>query len=710
MNTSFQKVFMEEAQELFIALENDLVSLESIPNNKELINKIFRELHTLKGSGAMFGFTRLSEFAHKLEALFDLIRNDKLGINQEIISISLESLDYLKVLCDDTNQNVDSQRETSLTDSINVFIPKTSVSDLTPEPQVNSSSNMDSEKRKVYRIYFKPDQSIFTKGINPVVIFKNLEALGEIYCFTHEEAVPPIDEINPELCYTFWTCILITGASIDEIKDIFIFVEGSCELSISVIYDNLDKTNEISIPMIGNILLSKGDITAEEIQTVLDSRKLFGERAVEMGFTSNEKVASALFEQNTIKKISSDIQSQSATTSIRVQNEKLDVLTNAVSELVTLQARLTQYSGAQKDMELTTITEYLEKLTSSLRDTVMMIRMIPVEEGFTSMQRLVRDVAKEVHKKVKLSIVGGDTELDKAVIDNLKDPIMHLIRNSIDHGIESHEERIASGKPETGQITIKAEHLGSHVIISLIDDGKGLDSQKILEKALEKGLVSSSDTLTESDIFKLIFIPGFSTAEKTTNISGRGVGMDVVKRNIDAIRGEVFIESVKGIGTTTKMKLPINLAIIDGLLFTVGNELFVVNISTVSECLELTPEIKKAAGGQNILKLRDTLIPFVYLRSLLDIPGKSPEHQQIIIMNTHEQIIGFVVDSVQGKHQTVVKSTSRLFANVKDVTGATILGDGRIALILDANNLAKKVNEQFLNIENELKPIINTTV
>jgi two-component system chemotaxis sensor kinase CheA len=248
------------------------------------------------------------------------------------------------------------------------------------------------------------------------------------------------------------------------------------------------------------------------------------------------------------------------------------------------------------------------------------------------------------------------------------------------------------------------------VIISLTDDGKGLDSKKIVEKAIEKGIISSSDTLTESDIFNLIFIPGFSTAEKTTNISGRGVGMDVVKRNIEAIRGEVFVESVKGSGTTTKMKLPINLAIIDGLLFTVGDELFVVNIATVSECLELTPEIKKSAGGQNILKLRDSLIPFVYLRSLLSIPGESPEHEQIIILNTHEQVIGFVVDSVQGKHQTVVKSTSRLFANVKDVTGATILGDGRIALILDANNLAKRVNENYQNVEDEPKPIVNAII
>jgi two-component system chemotaxis sensor kinase CheA len=299
---------------------------------------------------------------------------------------------------------------------------------------------------------------------------------------------------------------------------------------------------------------------------------------------------------------------------------------------------------------------------------------------------------------LQLNSVGTFTELDKAVVDNLKDPMMHLIRNCVDHGLEYPDERIAAGKPGTGQVTIQAEHLGSHVIISVIDDGKGLDAQKILKKAIEKGIVSATDTFTEAEIFQLIFLPGFSTAAKTTNVSGRGVGMDVVKRNIESIRGEVFIESVKGSGTTIRMKLPITLAIIDGLLFTVGEELFVVNISSVSECLELTPEIRKAAGGQNILRLRDGVIPFVHLRSILNIPGSPPEHEQIIIMHTHEQVLGFVVDSVEGKHQTVVKTTSRLFANVKEVTGATILGDGRIALILDANVIAQKENGKHQGI------------
>jgi two-component system chemotaxis sensor kinase CheA len=342
---------------------------------------------------------------------------------------------------------------------------------------------------------------------------------------------------------------------------------------------------------------------------------------------------------------------------------------------------------------LTAIAEYLEKLTSSLRDTVMMIRMVPVEEGFTSMHRLVRDLAGELQKKVNLSIRGGDTELDKTIMDNLKDPMMHLIRNCVDHGLELPEERIALGKTEIGQVIIKAEHLGSHVIISIIDDGRGLDANKILKKAIEKGIVPETEQLSEMEIFQLIFLPGFSTAEKTTNVSGRGVGMDVVKRNIESIRGEVIVESEQGKGTTIRLKLPITLAIIDGLLFTVGEELFVVNIASVSECLELTSEIKSAAGEQDILAIRDTIVPYVYLRDILNIPCIPNEHEQIIIMHTHEQTLGFVVDTVIGKHQTVVKTTGRIFSNVKEVTGATILGDGRIALILDANFIAQKVNE-----------------
>lgn len=697
MNPSFQKAFIDEAQELFVALEKDLVTLESNTSDIELINKIFREMHTLKGSGAMFGFAQLSKFAHELETLFDHVRNKKLCITPEIISVSLESLDFLKLLCDDTeDKNSDLEREKYLVDAIHSLLPDqdSSISNVIKLDCANEKPI--ESKQRILRISFKPEKDVLTKGINPILLFRNLDALGKIFCFAHEEDIPQLNEINPEYCYTCWTCILITTASIDEVKDVFIFVEGSCDLKINEIFNSETDLEESSIPLIGQILLSKGDITEKELDTVTKRHKLFGEHAVELGFTSSEKVASALFEQNTIQTVKKEIVNHNSSSSIRVQNERLDILTNAVSELVTLQARLTQFSEARKEVELTTITEYLEKLTSSLRDTVMMIRMIPVEEGFTSMHRLVRDLAKDLKKEVKLSIIGGDTELDKTVIDNLKDPMMHLIRNCIDHGLESPEQRIATGKPETGQIIIKAEHIGSHVIISVIDDGKGLDTQKILERAIEKGIASTSNKLTDDEIFKFIFLPGFSTAEKTTNVSGRGVGMDVVKRNVESIRGEVSIESVKGSGTTINMKLPISLAIIDGLLFTVGDELFVVNISSVSECLELTPEIKNASGEQNILKLRDCIVPYVYLRSMLNIPGKTPEHEQIIIVNAHDQILGFVVDSVEGKHQTVVKSTSRMFSNVKEITGATILGDGRIALILDANVLANKVNKKIL--------------
>lgn len=697
MNPSFQKAFIDEAQELFVALEKDLVTLESNTSDIELINKIFREMHTLKGSGAMFGFAQLSKFAHELETLFDHVRNKKLCITPEIISVSLESLDFLKLLCDDTeDKNSDLEREKYLVDAIHSLLPDqdSSISNVIKLDCANEKPI--ESKQRILRISFKPEKDVLTKGINPILLFRNLDALGKIFCFAHEEDIPQLNEINPEYCYTYWTCILITTASIDEVKDVFIFVEGSCDLKINEIFNSETDLEESSIPLIGQILLSKGDITEKELDTVTKRHKLFGEHAVELGFTSSEKVASALFEQNTIQTVKKEIVNHNSSSSIRVQNERLDILTNAVSELVTLQARLTQFSEARKEVELTTITEYLEKLTSSLRDTVMMIRMIPVEEGFTSMHRLVRDLAKDLKKEVKLSIIGGDTELDKTVIDNLKDPMMHLIRNCIDHGLESPEQRIATGKPETGQIIIKAEHIGSHVIISVIDDGKGLDTQKILERAIEKGIASTSNKLTDDEIFKFIFLPGFSTAEKTTNVSGRGVGMDVVKRNVESIRGEVSIESVKGSGTTINMKLPISLAIIDGLLFTVGDELFVVNISSVSECLELTPEIKNASGEQNILKLRDCIVPYVYLRSMLNIPGKTPEHEQIIIVNAHDQILGFVVDSVEGKHQTVVKSTSRMFSNVKEITGATILGDGRIALILDANVLANKVNKKIL--------------
>ncbi len=690
-----KQAFMEEAKELLDALEKDFIALETNAGDSELINKVFRELHTVKGSGGMFGFDRLSKFVHDLETLYDLIRNNKLSLTQETISLSLKFVDFCQFLLNEPDENESLELEQQLIESVHNLIPP-----VTDEPRKKSKpaeSESISLKQKVYRIQFIPDKDIFVKGINVSIIYNNLSSLGRCFSFAHEENIPEINDINPELCYTSWTFILTTSESINTIKDIFIFVEDSCKLTISEIFSSIAEIEDETMPLIGDILLSTGNITKEAIEQLINKRKLFGSEAVEMGFTTEDKVASALFEQKTIANVKKEVSSTIASSSIRVHNEKLDYLTNTVSELVTLQARLTQFSEAQKETELTSISEYLEKLTSSLRDTVMMIRMVPVEDGFTSMHRLVRDLSKELQKDVKLTITGGDTELDKTIIDTLKDPMLHLIRNCIDHAIEHPHERAALGKPEKGSITINAEHTGSHVIISVIDDGRGLDRDSIAKKAIEKGLVTTVENLSDTEIYQFIFLPGFSTAEKTTSISGRGVGMDVVKKNIESVRGEVFIETERGKGTTIRMKLPITLAIIDGLLFTVGNELFVVNIASVSECLELTQEIKNSAGGKNILKLRDIIVPFIYLRDILNIHGNSPEHEQIIIINTHDYTIGFVVDTVEGKHQTVVKTTGRLFSNVKEVTGATILGDGRIALILDPNFLAQKASKIFMS-------------
>lgn len=690
-----KQAYMEEAKELLDSLEQDFIALETNADDNELIHKVFRELHTVKGSGGMFGFERLSKFVHDLETLYDLIRNDKLLLTQEIVSLSLKFVDFCQFLLNEPDENESVDLEQQLIESLHDLIPP-----VTDEPRKKSKpvgNESISLKQKLYRIQFIPDKDIFVKGINVSIIYNNLSSLGRCFSFAHEENIPEINDINPEFCYTGWTFILTTSESINTIKDIFIFVEDSCKLTITEIFSSIAEIEDETMPLIGDILLSTGNITKEAIEQLVNKRKLFGSEAVEMGFTTEDKVASALFEQKTIANVKKEVSSTIATSSIRVQNEKLDFLTNTVSELVTLQARLTQFAEAQKQTELTSISEYLEKLTSSLRDTVMMIRMVPVEDGFTSMHRLVRDLSKELQKDVKLTITGGDTELDKTIIDTLKDPMLHLIRNCIDHGIEQPQERAALGKPEKGSITINAEHTGSHVIISVIDDGRGLDRDTIAKKAIDKSLVTTIENLSDAEIYQFIFLPGFSTAEITTNISGRGVGMDVVKKNIESVRGEVFIETERGKGTTIRMKLPITLAIIDGLLFTVGNELFVVNIASVSECLELTQEIMNSAGGKNILKLRDIIVPFIYLRDILNIQGNSPEHEQIIIINTHDYTIGFVVDTVEGKHQTVVKTTGRLFSNVKEVTGATILGDGRIALILDPNFLAQKASKIFMS-------------
>ncbi len=367
---------------------------------------------------------------------------------------------------------------------------------------------------------------------------------------------------------------------------------------------------------------------------------------------------------------------------------------NLVGELVTVQARLSQTAAGRGDALLDTIAEEVERLTNELRDTALNIRMLPIGTTFSKFKRLVRDLSVELGKDIELTTAGAETELDKTVIEKLNDPLVHLIRNSIDHGIEMPEDREAAGKPRQGTVHLAAVHSGDSVLITITDDGAGLDKEAIRAKGLERGLVTTGAELSDKEIYNLIFAPGFSTARKVTSVSGRGVGMDVVKKAIDALRGTIDITSERGKGSTITIKLPLTLAIIESLLVKIGTDCFVMPLSIVEECIELTREDVANAHGRNLANVRDQIIPYIPLRERFRIPGELPEIEQIVITSIQGSRIGFVVDDVIGEHQTVIKSLGKMYKDVKGLSGATILGDGSVALILDVPHLVREVERE----------------
>ncbi len=688
MMDQHKEVFKEEAYERLSELEDSLLELEERTDDIDLISSIFRALHTIKGSGSMFGFDEIAKFTHEVETVFDCVRNGEMPVTKELIDLTLSARDHIKELLDNPD-NVNLQRAGEIISSLKNLSPN---SDALKEecncspalPSIENDTAADEkEEETVYRIEFVPGHDVFMKGINPVMLLNELQTLGECRIIAMTDAIPQLDYFNPECCYTYWDIFLTTSQGINAIKDVFIFVEDDCELSISVIDSSLDS----SVKKLGEILMERGEVTPENLQEVLNKQRPVGELLVENGVTSPQEVESALAEQKHIKEAREKQKTTETVSSIRVSSDKLDSLVDLVGELVTVQARLTQKANTGSDPDLLLISEEVERLTEELRDNTMGVRMVPIGTMFSKFKRLVRDLSNEVGKEIEMTTDGAETELDKTVIEKLNDPVVHLIRNSIDHGIESPEGREAAGKPKMGKVHLSARHSGANVLIEIIDDGAGLNPEAIKAKAIEKGLIGSDAELSEKEIFSLVLAPGFSTAKKVTSVSGRGVGMDVVKRNIEALRGSIDISSNKGKGSTITLKLPLTLAIIDGLLVKLGTDVYVMPLSIVEECVELTDKDIEKAHGRQIANVRGEIVPYINLREQFMINGGKPEIEQIVIARVDEQRVGYVVDDVIGEHQTVIKSLGKFYKHVEGVSGATILGDGNVALILDAPKL-----------------------
>jgi two-component system chemotaxis sensor kinase CheA len=678
-------------------LEDALLELEESPEDMEIVAKVFRAMHTIKGSGAMFGFDEIATFTHEVETVYDLVRNGQVPVSKELVNHSLAARDHIVSLLN--GEDVDHARGEELVAAFQQLIPSAPVV-AEPEgetPVVAAPPAAEAEAASLeatYRIRLKLDRNIVNTGTRPDALLRELAEMGQHQIIAHTEEIPLLDEIPPEACHVSWDIILTTDQGINAIKDVFIFVEDDVELKIDVIDDSEFSDADADYMRIGEILLDRGDISQEELNAILGQNKPLGQKLIDAKVVPQEKIESALKEQEMVRKARSQRQTQEAASSVRVPANRLDDLVDMVGELVTVQARLSQVASKMENAELLAVSEEVERLTADLRDNSLNMRMLPIGTTFSKFKRLVRDLSNELGKDIELKTSGAETELDKTVIEKLNDPLVHLIRNSLDHGIEDPEVRARAGKPSTGTVLLAAAHSGDSVEIQIQDDGKGLDREAIFAKGVEKGVISADASLSDSEIYNLIFAPGFSTAKVVSNVSGRGVGMDVVKRAIDALRGSISIDSQPGVGSTITIRIPLTLAIVESLLVSVDAESYALPLSIVEECVELTREDIAAAHGRHLVNVRDQIVPYIPLRQQFEVLSSPPDVEQVVITNLNGNRVGFVVDQVVGQHQSVIKTLGRMCKDVKGLSGATILGDGTVALILDVNHLAQKVEQE----------------
>ena len=678
---NFQKKFLEEASDLINQLEQALLTLEQDMQNPELVDSIFRIMHSLKGGGGMFGFDNISSYTHKLENMYDLVRQKKLKVSREMLDITFESADHItSMLNDDGSKTAEIKRnEEILNKRIDAILDGDNFSNTTAA--VEEVSDKDAGLKTFY-IKVKPYEHIQRNGTNPFFLIDELVGLGKSKVNIFYSNIPDFENFVLDDTYIWWEVILTTDKDEDAIKDVFIFVEDDCEITIQKLCDADVFVMEGIEPLLD---------CPQDFPFDLDKIKTLAEAITALEKAKNESAAA----ENAAKTNSGDehikkFTKESSISGIRVASEKIDILMNLVSELITTQAGLNLYAEKNKDAELTRITENLENISRQLRDTAFSITLIPIDYLVVRFRRLVRDLSREVGKEIEFEARGAETELDKTLIEGISEPLMHILRNSIDHGIETARERQAAGKPPAGKIILQAYYSGSQVVIAVTDDGAGMDPKKIKKKAIEKGLIPSDAQLSDKEAIDLIFMPGFSTSETVTNISGRGVGMDVVKRKVSDIRGTVQVSSSLGEGTTITIKLPLTLSIIDGMLVRIADVDYIIPLSVIDTIFAVEHE-KIVASFQNVINIEGSQYPFYYLRDEFGLTDSAPAKEEIIMVKYEDRKIGIVVDNITGEYQAVLKPLGKLYRNQDIFSGASILGDGTVALVLDTH----KVINQF---------------
>ena len=692
-----KEVFREEAKELLAELETSLLELEDDAANNDLISRVFRAMHTIKGSGSMFGYEAVARFTHEIESAFDQVRSGKVVMTKELVSVTLDARDLIKSMLESPDEGTGpehSARAAAIHAQLREIMPGAG-QQAKKDPETAVSEASASGEAVTYRVFFKPDRNVFKAGNNPAALVDELAALGECTIIANTDGIPPMKDMDPELCYTAWNITLTTDRGRDAIQDVFIFVQNDAEIKI----DALGTAEEAGQKKFGEILVERGATTMAAIDAALNKQKRLGDLLTETGVVNASAVEAALAEQQHLKEVVAKKQTEDSAMSVRVAADKLDRLVDLVGELVTVQARFSQAAGMtiHRQTPFRAISEEVERLTSELRDNAMSIRMMPIGSTFSKFKRLVRDLTRELGKEIEMTTDGAETELDKTVIEKLNDPLIHLIRNSIDHGVEMPADREAAGKPKGGVVHLSAKHSGAQVLITVEDDGAGLDPERIRAKAIEKGLIQPDAVLSEKEIFALILLPGFSTAKLVTSVSGRGVGMDVVKRSIDSLRGTIEIKSEKGIGSAITLHLPLTLAIIEGLMVKISNDHFIIPLSHVEGCVELSRKDVQNAHGRDLANVRGQIVPYIRLRERFSFNSERPDLEQIVITKSGDYRVGLVVDTVIGNHQTVIKPLGSFYKHVEGLSGATILGDGSVALILDVARLVQMVENTAIS-------------
>ncbi|WP_404471743.1 chemotaxis protein CheA [Vreelandella venusta] len=676
-------VFREEAAEHLENLESALLELEQHPWDEAQINVAFRAMHTIKGAAGMVGYDHLSYFTHHLETLFDTVRNGSLVLDQGLINLVLECRDQIEELLARPSPGAESMAiSETLIGRLTAAMPASAQVAKKAQTSVAASASPETAEQAIYRIDFSPNESAFKDGFDLLPVMRELHSLGPCFASGYLNKRFSVETFDPENCYLDQTVILTTSQGRDALDDVFIFVQDDWHIEITRI--NYDEACRL-----GDLLVQQGAASAAELEQALSAKPLAGELLTQSGVADSEAVEQALATQKHIREQQRQVQPEPEKT-IKVPQRKLDQLMDQVGELVILQARLDQLALDSGDEHIETLAEELARLSTNLRETTFDIRMLPIGSTFGRFRRLVRDLAKDLGKEVVLETSGAETELDKVVIDKLADPLVHLLRNSLDHGVETPEVREAAGKPRKGTIRLDAFHQQGQIVLTISDDGAGINADRVLARAVERGVVSASQTLSESEIHQLIFEPGFSTAEKVSDVSGRGVGMDVVKTSIEGLQGRVHIDSTQGRGTAIKITLPMTLAIIDGLMVQVSDSYYVMPLSVVEECIETLSSQTSHRDGGRLVRHRDQLVPCVRLREWFDVPGRQPLIEQTVIVRVGDDTFGITVDDVIGHFQTVIKSLGKLYEDVEGVMGATIMGSGGIAMIIDVAALVDK--------------------